>query len=118
MIGLGLSGWRPDRGRRWIRGHATVFAVASASALAVEWIADADWPLFWPILIWAVALAVHHFLANALDVDEAWVEERAADLRSRSYDFDHIRDIEKRIDEGDDSMSPHAERERHHPDGA
>lgn len=92
--------------------HVKIFVGTCAMALVVEWAAGFDWPLFWPILIWSILVMIHYFLANALDVDEAWIEERTADLRSRSYDFDHIRDIEKRIDEGDASLAPHAERDR------
>jgi hypothetical protein len=115
----GPSGGRFAGGHGRFNLHARVFAATCAVALAVEWLAGADWPLFWPILIWSVALAMHYFLANALDAndDDDWIEERTLDLRSRSYDFDHIRDIEKRIDEGDASVSPHTERGRKDADG-
>ncbi len=44
-------------------------------------------------------------------MDEGWVEERADDLRYRSYDQGHIHDIEKRVDERDHSVRPADERE-------
>lgn len=110
MIEPGFLGQLSHGARGWFRRHAMVFAGVAAAALAAELLAGADWPLFWPILVWSAVLGLHYFLANALDVDQAWVEERTADVRARSYDFDHIRDIEQRIDEGDASLSPHAER--------
>lgn len=108
---------RLSRGARgWFRRHAMIFAGVSAAAVALRWLAGTDWPLFWPVMIWSAALGLHYFLANSLEVDEAWVEERTADLRSRSYDFDHIRDIEQRVDEGDPSLAAHAERPPEGPD--
>lgn len=38
-------------------------------------------------------LAVHYLIHKAMTVDEAWVEERAADLHSKSYDAGHIDQI-------------------------
>jgi hypothetical protein len=112
----GLPDRRPGDGPAWFHRHAVVFAGVITAALFLEWITDADWPLFWPILVWSVALGLHYFLTNALNVDQTWVEERTADLLARSYDFDHIRDIEKRIDEKDASLVAHAERDREDAD--
>ena len=36
---------------------------------------------------------------RAIHVDEAWVDERADELRMKSYDFDHMRSIQERSDE-------------------
>jgi hypothetical protein len=35
-------------------------------------------------------------VCKARSVDESWVSERTADLRSKSYDASHIDDIAKR----------------------
>lgn len=73
--------------------------------------AGPGWLLFWPMAVWSVGLAIHYFIASAYDVNEAWIEERIIDLRSRSYDFDHIRNIEKRVEDKDTSVTPHTERD-------
>ncbi|EDP64485.1 hypothetical protein BAL199_27046 [alpha proteobacterium BAL199] len=57
-------------------------------------------------------LAIHYLIASAYDPDETWIEERIADLRGRSYDLDHIQNIEKRIHERDDSVTPPPDREQ------
>jgi hypothetical protein len=38
-------------------------------------------------------LAVHYLIYKARSVDENWVEERTADLHSKSYDAGHIDQI-------------------------
>ena len=35
-------------------------------------------------------LAVHYLIHKSRTVDESWVEERTADLHSKSYDASHI----------------------------
>ena len=35
-------------------------------------------------------LAVHYLVHKSRTVDESWVEERTADLHSKSYDASHI----------------------------
>lgn len=37
--------------------------------------------------------AVHYLVYKTGTVDDAWVEERTLDLRSKSYDMGHIDDI-------------------------
>ena len=37
-----------------------------------------------------MALAAHYLFRKSRTVDEAWVEERTADLHSKSYDAGHI----------------------------
>jgi hypothetical protein len=36
---------------------------------------------------------LHFLFQRAASVDDAWVEERTLDLRSKSYDMGHIDDI-------------------------
>lgn len=69
-------------------------------------------PLFWPLAGWVTVLAIHYLVASAYDPDEAWVEERIVDLRGRSYDLDHIQNIEKRIHARDDSVTPPPDRDQ------
>jgi hypothetical protein len=48
--------------------------------------------------MWGVVFAVHYLVYKAKTVDENWVEERTADLRSKSYDAHHIDTITGRHD--------------------
>jgi hypothetical protein len=40
-----------------------------------------------------VVLAVHYLIHKSRTVDESWIEERTADLHSKSYDAGHIDQI-------------------------
>lgn len=53
----------------------------------------------WPITLWGVAFAAHYFYSKARTADERWVEERTAELRSKSYDASHIDSITERYEE-------------------
>lgn len=58
--------------------------------IAANWTTGGDWWSFWPLAAWSVVLAVHYLFHKSGTVDEAWVEERTADLHSKSYDASHI----------------------------
>lgn len=45
-----------------------------------------------------MAFAGHYLIYKARTVDERWVEQRAADLHSKSYDASHIDSIAERYD--------------------
>jgi 2TM domain len=75
------------------RRHALVFVLANALLTGVNVYMGAPWWAFWPLVVWGLALMVHFFFHRAATADEAWVEERALDLRSKSYDLSHIDDI-------------------------
>jgi len=94
------------------RPHIAIFAIVVGLAVTLNVMFDLGLPLFWPIAAWSTALAVHYFIASSLDVDERWIQERVDDMRVRSYDFDHIRDIRDRIAQRDDTVVHHEERER------
>lgn len=92
--------------------HLALFAVAGCLLLVAEVSSGEDWPLFWPLGSWGAAVAMHYLVASAYAPDEAWIEERVDDLRARSYDFDHIQNIEQRIRDHDDSVTAPTERGR------
>ncbi len=72
------------------RWHAWAY-VAGACALSVtNWFTGAPWWSFWPLAGWGVALAGHYLFQKSRTVNEAWVEERTAELHSKSYDASHI----------------------------
>ena len=72
------------------RWHAWAY-VAGACVLSVaNWLTGAPWWSFWPLAGWGIALAGHYLFQKTRTVNEAWVEERTADLHSKSYDAGHI----------------------------
>jgi hypothetical protein len=95
---------------RWLRYHQIVFVLAIAALNLANVVAGAPWWAIWPSLIWGTVLAVHLCIVRSIVVDEEWVNERAMDLREHSYDFDHMKDIERRIVDSDFSVVPPEER--------
>ena len=71
------------------------------------------WWALWPTLVSGVVLMIHVCIVKSIVIDEEWVEDRAMELRSHSYDFDHMTDLEKRIVESDFSVVPPEERAKH-----
>ncbi len=53
------------------------------------------WWTFWPLAAWSVLFGAHYLVHKARTVDDAWVEERTDDVRSKSYDAGHIDTIRK-----------------------
>jgi hypothetical protein len=53
-------------------------------------------------------LAVHYLIYKARTVDEAWAEERIADLHSKSYDAHHM----DRVAEDFGGRSTHRDKEK------
>lgn len=103
--------WRLPRRFHFIR-HCGVFAAFAVLVLGARQLTGSDWPLFWPIAGWTSILVLHYFVASSYDLDGDWIDDRVTELRSRSYDFDHIRNIEHRIKKGDTSVTPQTERGR------
>ena len=90
--------------------HLMVFLAALAIVLVLNLGLGAGLPLFWLFAAWSVVLAIHFFIASSKDVREEWFEDKAEELRSRSYDFEHIRDIRDRMEQRDHSVVHHEER--------
>lgn len=97
--------------RRLFRWHLLAYILIIGSLLAVNIAGGGRWWSFWPMFGWGVILSAHFFFVRSTEVDDRWVDGRVGELRERSYDFDHIRDIERRKDAGDASVTPHADRE-------
>ena len=95
-----------------MRLHGTVYALATLVLNGINIAQGAPWWAIWPTLIWGLVFAPHFFIVKAITVDETWVDERAMELREHSYDFDHMRDIEKRIVDDDFSVVPRSDRDR------
>lgn len=76
-----------------MRFHAVAFVVVTV----LLWVIDretAGGPWFhWPVLAWALLLGGHYLYLKSRSVDQAWADERARELRYKSYDLGHIQDI-------------------------
>ena len=108
---------RPPGGRLlptrfWFRRHATAYITGTLVLSGLQILTIETWWHFWIMVPWGILLLVHYFVASAFDADEEWAADRVLDLLTSSYDFDHIGSIEKRIAQGDPSVSPHTERKR------
>lgn len=72
------------------RAHAWTYCAGVCVLSASNWFTGAPWWSFWPVALWSAVLAVHYLVHKTGTVDEAWAEERTADLHSKSYDAAHI----------------------------
>ena len=97
------------------RKHAIAFVVVNAALIAADRWLPGTWWSFWVLFVWGVLLAVHFFFMRSVHVDEDWADERAENLRIRSYDVSHIEDIGSRIEHRDASVSPGAHQRRPSP---
>ena len=81
--------------RRAFRVHAWAFAAGLAVLTGANTLTGSPWWSFWPIAAWSVVFGAHYLVYKARTTDERWADERAADLRSKSYDAGHIDTITK-----------------------
>jgi fatty acid desaturase len=88
------------RFREWFRYHAFVFAGGIALLFVANLAIGGGWWSFWPMFSWSLVFAFHFFLVRAMRADDAWADDRAMRLRSKSYDIDHIQKIEESFKSG------------------
>jgi|GEM_PF-264317 len=93
------------------RRNFWAFIGVTAAVIVLNVGLDAGMPLFWPLAAWSVVVAIHYFIASAADVDEEWVDDRATEIRMRSYDFGHIGEIKQRAAEREDALTHRLERD-------
>lgn len=72
------------------RRHAALYVAVAFALIAANWFTGGSWWSFWPLAAWGALLGAHYLVYKARTVDEGWAEERAADLRTKSYDAAHI----------------------------
>ncbi len=96
--------------KRWFRRHALAYSAIIGALTAVNIAIGGGWWSFWPTCVWSIVLSFHFFFYKSVTVDEAWVQERTDDMRLRSVDLSHIRDIEDRVSRQDPSVHPPTER--------
>jgi hypothetical protein len=81
---------------RGFRPHLYVYLVANAAFTGLNVYMGAPWWAVWPLVLWGMLLMLHFLYHRTASVDDAWVEERTLDLRSKSYDMGHIDNIRER----------------------
>ena len=81
---------------RAFRTHAWAFWAGVASLAGANWLSGSPWWSFWPTAAWSIVFGVHFLVHKARTTDERWADERAADLRSKSYDAYHMDTVAKR----------------------
>ena len=82
--------------RQAFRLHAALFLFGNAALSIGNWLGGGHWWAFWPLAGWGLVLGVHFLIYKARRVSDQWAEERAADVRSKSYDESHIDSIQTR----------------------
>ncbi len=96
--------------KRLFRRHLLAYSVIIGALTTANIVIGGGWWSFWPTCAWGIGLAFHFFYYKSITVDEAWVQERTDDMRLRSVDLSHIRDIEDRVSRQDASVHPPTER--------
>ncbi len=70
--------------------HRNVFILFNVGLTIANVLTGAPWWAVWPLLVTGLIFTVHYLIYKANVVDDAWVEERVADLHYKSYDQGHI----------------------------
>jgi hypothetical protein len=81
---------------RAFRPHLYLYLLVNAGLTGVNVYMGAPWWAVWPLVLWGMLLMLHFLYYRTVSVDDAWVEERTLDLRSKSYDMGHIDNIRER----------------------
>ncbi len=87
----------PDdaRARIWLVRHAYALTLVLVPVWIVDFFVPGGWSSFWITLIWFAAFAGHYFFVRARGSSDAWADDRALDLKVKSYDVRHIQEIEQ-----------------------
>ena len=70
--------------------HRALFIAFNVILTAINLFTGKPWWALWPLLVTGLVFTIHYLIFKASTVDDAWVEERAADLFDKSYDQGHI----------------------------
>ncbi|MDP6708249.1 MAG: 2TM domain-containing protein [Alphaproteobacteria bacterium] len=89
-----------DRIRGSFRRHKLVYMGGVSVLIIANMLIGDGWWSFWPMFLWSLVFACHFFFYRALRADEDWADGRAMQLRSKSYDIDHIQRIEASFKSG------------------
>ena len=70
--------------------HRNIFIGLNVALTILNALTGPPWWGLWPLLITGLLFALHYLVYKASIIDDAWVDERAADLYYKSYDQGHI----------------------------
>lgn len=101
-----MSGIPPNIEREWASvlaliqrfypWHRLLFIGLNLLITAANIITGPPWWGLWPLLVTGLLFVLHYLVYKASVIDDAWVDERAADLYYKSYDQGHIDSIADR----------------------
>lgn len=94
--GQGLSNQWAEIAQRYYPWHRNFFVAFNVILTAVNIYAGPPWWALWPLVITGGLFLLHFLVYKTSMVDEAWVEERAAEVYDRSYEQSHIEVIAER----------------------
>lgn len=78
-----------------LRLHLTAFVAVNTLLTLFNLMQGPPWWAVWPLMGWGVLLLVHILSHRAGMIDDAWAEQRALDIRAKSYDNNHIEEIRR-----------------------
>lgn len=73
--------------------HRLLFLLFNGVITIANIVTGPPWWGLWPLLITGLVFALHYLFYKASVIDDAWVDERAAELHYKSYDQGHIDSI-------------------------
>lgn len=90
---------------RWFRGHIVIYMASAVSILMASY---GSYRTSWFLIAWTVLIGVHFLVIKTLTVNDDWGENRAYDLRQKTYDHKHIAQIVDSAVDGDPDEDPAA----------
>jgi biopolymer transport protein ExbB/TolQ len=78
--------------------HLSFFVGFNVLLTALNVWTGKSWWALWPLVITGGLFLIHFLIYKTSLVDDEWVDERAGDIYSRSYDMGHINSIADRHD--------------------
>ncbi|MDH3581826.1 MAG: 2TM domain-containing protein [Hyphomicrobiales bacterium] len=103
-----MSGFPSHIERDWARAlhimqrtypwHRNAFIGLNILLTVLNVMTGPPWWGLWPLLITGLLFMLHFLVYKASVIDDAWVDERAADVHYKSYDQGHIDFIAERHD--------------------
>ncbi len=84
------------RRMRFMHLHLVAYVTGVIGFFISDYLTPGPLWFHWPVMAWGVVMGVHFLYCKTLQLagDEAWADERAADIRGKSYDLGHIRAIQ------------------------
>ena len=82
----------PGLANRYFRPHAWAYGVAVFLWAVLALSSVASW-LFWPFMVWTILFLLHFLVVKSLNIDSAWVDERADKTAKKAFDISHIETI-------------------------